>query len=370
MKERVSKDSKMRILAVVLTAAMIFAFVPSGQMSEAASKTTKKKQQLSSVTKQKESVYDQIDNLSTKIEKQKKSISKINTQVASLEKKVAVTEKELKKMQEKVDAQKSALDQRVRAMYKNGSVGYLDIILNSHSVTELVTNVDLVQRIYKADQETLDVLNKQKNQIEAKEATLKSQQAKLETKKSELKTANAEMVSSKSKLSSEYKQLKAEETKLMNQLAAIEKAKKVKNSSGGTTNLPSSYSGGKFIWPVNGTVTCEYGVQRSYEKHPGMDIGVASGTSVKAAAAGVVVLAGWNGGYGYCVIISHGSGLYTLYGHNSRVLVSVGDKVKQGTVIAKSGSTGYSTGPHVHFEVRKGGANSGYVTVNPRNYLS
>ncbi|MGN0708895.1 MAG: murein hydrolase activator EnvC family protein [Anaerovoracaceae bacterium] len=368
MKERVSKDRKIRIMAVVLAAAMIFAFVPSGQMSDAASKTAKKKKQLSSVTKQKKSVYEKIDTLDNKITKKKKSIKKINKQVSDMEDKVKITETELKKMQEKVDSQKSALDQRVRAMYKNGSVGYLDIILNSHSVTELVTNVDLVQRIYKADQETLDVLNKQKNQIEAKQATLKSQKAQLETKRTEYKTANAEMVADKKELSAEYKKLQAEENKLMNQLAAIEKAKKVKNSSGGTTKLPTNYKGGKFIWPVHGTVTCEWGTQRSYEKHPGMDIGVASGTPVKAAAAGVVIYAGWNGGYGNCVAISHGSGLITLYGHNSSILVSVGQRVSQGTVIAKSGSTGWSTGPHVHFEVRKGSMNS-YVTVNPRNYL-
>ena len=368
MKKIRSKENAARIMAVLMAFIMTFAYVPAGQMASAASKKAKTKKQLSSVTKEKETVYTKIEKLSDRIDTQKKSAQKINKKVKKLTATVNKTEEELKKMQEKVDAQKTALNARVRAMYKNGSVGYLDIILNSHSVTELVTNVDLVQRIYKSDEETLDYLKKQKTAIEAKQATLKSQQSKLNIKKAEYNKAAAEMTASKKELQKKYKELQAEENKLTAQLAAIERAGRVKNSKGKTTKLPTNYKGGKFIWPVNGTVTCEWGTQRSYERHPGMDIGVASGTPVKAAASGVVIFSGWNGGYGNCVAISHGSNLITLYGHNSSLNCSVGQKVSQGQVIAYSGSTGWSTGPHVHFEVRKGSMNN-YVTVNPRNYL-
>jgi len=144
------------------------------------------------------------------------------------------------------------------------------------------------------------------------------------------------------------------------------------DSSGGSSD--SSYyqpvsGSGRFIWPVNGVITSPFG----YRNHPifgrqilhsGIDIGVDSGTPVHAADSGVVVEAGWLGGYGYAVVIDHGNGLSTLYGHNSSLNVSAGQSVSQGQVIAYSGSTGNSTGPHVHFEVRANGD-----PVDPTGYL-
>ncbi|MGE5561006.1 MAG: peptidoglycan DD-metalloendopeptidase family protein [Chloroflexota bacterium] len=126
------------------------------------------------------------------------------------------------------------------------------------------------------------------------------------------------------------------------------------NSSG------SSSSSGVFAWPVRGTITSGFG-SRWGSIHTGIDIAVPSGTPVKAAKGGTVIEARWMNGYGYAVEIDHGGGVVTLYGHNSKLLVSVGDRVETGDVIARSGSTGRSTGPHVHFEVRKNGK-----AVNPR----
>lgn len=132
--------------------------------------------------------------------------------------------------------------------------------------------------------------------------------------------------------------------------------------SGGSSSSSGTTSGsvsGTFIWPVRGTITSGFG-SRWGSIHTGIDIGVPSGTSVKAARAGTVISAGWQNGYGYAVEIDHGNGIVTLYGHNSKLLVSKGDKVEAGDIIARSGSTGHSTGPHVHFEVRKNGK-----AVNP-----
>ncbi len=126
---------------------------------------------------------------------------------------------------------------------------------------------------------------------------------------------------------------------------------------------------GAFIWPVNGVITSPYGYRThpifgSTIYHSGMDIGVDYGTPVHAADSGVVVEAGWISGYGYAVIIDHGNGLSTLYGHNESLNVSEGQSVSQGQVIAYAGSTGNSTGPHVHFEVRSNGD-----PVDPAAYL-
>lgn len=142
----------------------------------------------------------------------------------------------------------------------------------------------------------------------------------------------------------------------------------------GASGMDDTYSGGEFLWPVPGVtrITSEYGMRNcpfhGREFHSGIDIAASSGKSVVAAADGTVVLAGYNGSYGNCVIISHGSGLFTLYGHNSSLLTTKNQKVKKGQKIAKVGSTGASTGPHLHFEVRSGG-NAHKNHVSPWKYL-
>lgn len=135
----------------------------------------------------------------------------------------------------------------------------------------------------------------------------------------------------------------------------------------GTTPRPVTASNGYFIWPVRGTITSNFGGRTlwgSYDFHLGLDIACRTGTAIKAADGGTVIKAGWQGSYGNLVAIRHDNGIVTYYGHNSAILVSVGQKVYQGQIIARAGSTGNSTGPHCHFEVRVNG-----TSVNPRNYL-
>ncbi len=133
----------------------------------------------------------------------------------------------------------------------------------------------------------------------------------------------------------------------------------------GTREKPRTASTGVYIWPVSGHITSRYGTRSGGEFHTGLDIGVSTGTTVKAADGGTVTFAGWKGNYGYLVVITHDNGAQTYYAHNSSLLVSAGDKVYQGQAIARSGATGRATGPHCHFEIRIGGK-----TVNPLNYLS
>ena len=135
----------------------------------------------------------------------------------------------------------------------------------------------------------------------------------------------------------------------------------------GTTERPRTASTGTYIWPVNGTVTSTYGCRYifgSYSFHSGLDIAAPYGTSIKAADGGKVTYAGWMSGYGYLIIITHDNGTQTYYAHCSSLVASVGDRVYQGQLIARVGSTGRSTGNHCHFEVRVNGS-----TKNPYNYL-
>ena len=135
----------------------------------------------------------------------------------------------------------------------------------------------------------------------------------------------------------------------------------------GTAPRPVTASNGYFIWPVRGTITSNFGGRNlwgSYDFHLGLDIACRSGTAIKAADGGSVIKSGWSGSYGKLVAIRHDNGYVTYYAHNSELLVSVGQKVYQGQIIARSGATGNVSGPHCHFEVRING-----TSVNPRNYL-
>lgn len=144
---------------------------------------------------------------------------------------------------------------------------------------------------------------------------------------------------------------------------------RIRQQQSGGIDTPVVHGTGVFIWPCNGPITSPFG----YRTHPifgttiyhaGIDIGVDYGTPIHAADGGTVIAAEWYGGYGNAVIIDHGNGLQSLYGHNSSLTVSVGETVSQGQIIAYAGSTGYSTGPHCHFEVRQNGE-----AVDPMGYL-
>jgi len=159
------------------------------------------------------------------------------------------------------------------------------------------------------------------------------------------------------------RELEAQSAEIAAKIQAAEAARRSGTRTAPVQAPTRTPSASGFIWPVHGIVTSGYG-WRWGRLHAGIDIAVGSGTPVVAAAGGTVVIAGWLGGYGNLVVVDHGNGTATAYGHNSAVTVGTGQFVAQGQLIAYSGSTGHSTGPHVHFEVRLGG-----VPVDPMGYL-
>jgi murein DD-endopeptidase MepM/ murein hydrolase activator NlpD len=342
--------------AAAVAAALVLTFIPAQTSSYASS--------LSSVRSKKADVYSQMNKTAAKIEKQEKSIKKLQKQIEKKEAAYQKSQKEMEAAKAKMADRKEKLGLRVRAMYKTGAVGYMDIILNSKSFSEVVSNTEMVKKIYTSDQNALDEIKVQKQELSDRQDSLKKQKSELENKQTELEKQQKEMKSEESQLKAQYSRLKAKESRMEKKLEA-------KLAAAGSSSSDSSYvSGdGSLAWPCTGTITTEFGTKRSWDPystaHTGMDIGVSYGTAIHAAASGTVIIAGSYGGYGNCVAISHGNGLVTLYGHNSSLTVSVGDKVKKGDVIAKAGSTGFSTGVHCHFEVQKNG-----TPVNPRKYLS
>ena len=187
--------------------------------------------------------------------------------------------------------------------------------------------------------------------------------SRLVASRDELAAAEREKHSTLASIQSDRSDVLAEIEDLEAQSEALAARIRAAQQQSSSSNAPVVSGSGQLSWPVSGPVTSGFGV-RWGRMHEGIDIAVGQGTPVHAAAGGTVIYAGWMEGYGNLVVIDHGNGLSTAYGHNSSLASSVGQSVAAGQVIAYSGSTGHSTGPHVHFEVRVNGA-----PVDPLGYL-
>ena len=296
-------------------------------------------------------VEQDVKEVQAKVDALTYQINKSADEIANTEKKIKAKEKEMKEREENLNA-------RLKVMYKNGSLGFVDVLLGSGSITEFVSNLEIIQKIYKNDMDVLDTLDKEHKELQAIKKQLKEKRAKLATQKDELAVEKAELDEKKEALKKEEDALKAEADRLTSEILSM-------------IDKNSQYIGGEFTWPCPAStyITSSFGnrlhpILKSWIFHTGLDIGCSSGKDILAAASGKVIMSQVYGGYGNCVMIDHGGGIVTLYGHASKLCVSKGDVVKRGQVVAKVGSTGRSTGPHLHFEVRKNGE-----YVNPMKYF-
>ena len=284
------------------------------------------------------------------------------------------------------------LERRVRDIYINGQISYLDVLFGAKDFGDFLTRMDLLKRVMIRDSELVaDVLKYQQEiqergkQLEADRrvqtdiaaAAEEAMQVKLE-KVAKQQALIDLMEGDKDVYDQQYDEMMASSAEVGRLIAqkeeerrrkaeAAERAARAGNVANGGYVVPSF--GGGMSLPVAGEITSEFGwrthpIFGSARFHSGIDIGADYGVPIHAAASGVVIEAGWIGGYGNTVMIEHGSGIVTLYGHNESLAVSVGQSVNQGDVIAYCGSTGNSTGPHCHFEVRVGGE-----PVSPWDYL-
>ncbi|SNT16071.1 Septal ring factor EnvC, activator of murein hydrolases AmiA and AmiB [Anaerovirgula multivorans] len=318
---------------------------------------------------QQKSITEQLKDLEVQIEKTENEVQKIQSDITSTQKKITDATNELVEAEDNIDDKQDVLGQRLRVMYKNGTVGYAEVLLNSRDFTELLTNLDMVKRIVDHDVELLKYLEEQKALIEDKKAQLENERNRLVSLRNNVEDKKKQLVVSRGqqqRLRQELEQDKVQLAKMLDQLnkeadALTDQLRKLQSSG--------EYVGGEMAWPVPGNtrISSPFGnrihpILKVQRMHTGIDIPAPSGTPVVAATQGTVVSSATIGSYGRTIIIDHGGGVLTLYAHNSRLLVSVGDKVSRGQKIAEIGSTGASTGPHLHFEVRKDGK---YVDPTP-----
>lgn len=322
-----------------------------------------------------------LTSLDNKIKTANQEIEKTNALKADYRRQIASKQSEIDQLKIQQQKQQSKLDERLRVMYMYGRESYTTMMFSSKDFAELIGRIKLIKSIAAADQQKLDSLKSIQADVEAKKKDLQSIQTNLEATsrqqvqaKQDLESARTEQKTLLEKNETLVAQYQAEIRKQNqiiasadNEMAAIAKAESAPIQT--TAEKTSSASSG-FKWPVSvKRITSGFGKRSSpggvgSTNHQGIDIGSSQGDPIHAAASGTVIFAGTNGGYGYCVMIDHGKGITTLYGHQSRIAVSKGQQVNQGDVIGYVGSTGHSTGPHLHFGIM---LNGNYV--NPLHYV-
>ena len=312
-----------------------------------------------------------------KILKYQKEVDELGEKMETLQKSIDESTAKLQIASQNYEEKSDMLARRLVAMYEAGDTQYLDVLLKSKSITEFISRYYIIQEVAEYDSILINEVEQEKNNIETTKQKLENEQAEIKIIKakneqttivlSNMKTLQKSYIS---KLSENEKKLQKQITEYKNDQAEIERQILLATN---VINPDIQYTGGEMLWPVaiSGTViTSDYGVrehpiQGVIKEHTGIDIGnTPTGTPVVAAADGVVTYAGWLGGYGNCVMINHGEGVVTLYGHGNKILTSVNKKVKKGETIMEVGSTGNSTGPHLHFEIRVNDEQ-----VDPQNYL-
>lgn len=319
-------------------------------------------------------VKNKITDAKSEREKLDISISALENEIYALELQITENKKNIALVTEELaDIEKSQAEyedifkERVRVMYERNDLSFLTLLFSAENFADLLKRVETVSQIVRYDKAVMKRMADTQAEIAAKKESLEEAAKVVELNQEIQKSKKAEMDASKAALSTVIANLEADANAhraALDEADAAEAALRAEikaltsGSSSSNTSSPSYDGGGKFCWPTPSTtyVTSPFGtryhpVQKRNKTHTGIDIGAGHGASIVAAEAGTVLRAGWNSGYGNYVVIDHGGGVQTLYGHCSALLVQSGQTVSRGQNIARVGSTGVSTGPHLHFEV-------------------
>ena len=345
------------------------------QLNKANKKKTEAQQQLNKVNAEREKSLATLDAFEKEFIALQNSINDINEKINETDKELKVEEEKLQAATERAEKKYEYFKERFRIVCEEGPVTYLELLFSAKNFCDFVDKIEIAKEITESDKKIFDemeairvevensrnqILELKNSQVESKNS-LVEKQSQVSAKKRE----REQFIKNLEKDAKSYQKIIDQEEQAM-QALKNRISSSLSSSSGG-----AKYVGGEFMWPSNCTIiTSHFSPRRKnpvtgvYKRHTGVDIGAAYGTPIFAANGGRVTLAGWNSGYGNCVIIDHGGGKATLYAHMSSIGVSNGQKVTKGQTIGRVGSTGNSTGPHIHFEILING-----TAVDPMQYF-
>ncbi len=347
------KIANNKIFLILIVFIMLFSSIIAIDVS--ASNLNDKVDELEDITQDANATKGQLEILADEIEVLENEIIAKQNDIDLKTEEYNASVARLEEIKLDIERSEEALNGRLRTMYKNSSIGFLDVLLSSASIEEFLSNVGLVQVIHENDVEVLEKLEENQRLVEEETAKIEEQKIALESAQAELESQEAVLIEQQSIANAELAAYEVQAEELKDEIAELQDA-------------AMEYIDGDYAWPTIGQyITSYYGdryIFGGYSFHGGIDIGEAHGNPIYAAKSGRVILASYNyGSYGHTVIIDHGGGYSTLYAHASSLLVSVGDFVSQKDMIARIGTTGQSTGPHLHFEIRVNG-----YRQNPLNY--
>lgn len=305
---------------------------------------------------------EQIIELNSKIKEIEEKISLTNEEINELDLQIDDIKSEINELENNIKNNKEQLAKRIKVINSNYSMSYIKILLNSSSISDFLNNMYIVKQIVKQDKEILTELDENKQEIEEKKSQIEKKKVEqedlkllLEKDNESLNNDKIEVEKLKAELEKEESELESEIEKIASQSVVVEDGQIISSGS----------------WPVPGysRISSPYGYRihpifNTRKMHTGIDIPGPTGTPIVSIDSGKVIFSGTQRGYGKTVMIQHDDGKVTLYAHNNELNVSVGQRVQKGQVISKMGSTGNSTGPHLHFEVRINGNH-----VNPLPYI-
>jgi peptidase, M23 family len=333
-------------------------------------------------------VYEQLHAIQIELDTATAELKQVQADRIQLDQDITKTEAELKAAQARLQSREKVFYKRVRDIYINGRLSYLDVVVGSKDFSDFANRMEMLKRILQSDMDLINTIKTEREEIASKKAKLEEDRAKvlelekvaqekqnlINQKKAERQAVLERAMNDRDTAERAYNELMASSASItaMLQQRAAERAAAAaaaSQSGGGGGGATWVQGTGQLAAPVNAPITSDFGwrihpIYGTRRLHAGTDFGVDEGTPVHAADGGVVVEAGWISGYGYTVIIDHGNGMSTLYAHNSDVAVSPGQTVSKGQVVSYSGNTGGSTGPHLHFEVRINGE-----PTDPMGYL-
>ena len=363
------------IILILILSVNVFA----STKSELQQKKQEAQEQKQEVQEQKSETMDEIKKLSDSISENESKLEDLGEELTSLSNDISKLKKELNETQKKYEAQEKLLKDRISAQYEAGETTFLDVILSSSSFSDFLSNYFLVSEILENDSDLLTSIDNQKTKIEKSKQQVEEKQKDVKTKKAEQEKMQVVLNNQKVEKQNKVSNLTEEEKKLSTQIDQYNKALQqleaaARRASRVSYTSNKKFVGGKMLWPCPSStrITSTFGGRASpggigSTNHKGIDIGASSGSAIVAALDGTVVYTGYNVARGNYVMIDHGGGIISLYQHglNGSIRVGSGQSVSKGQVIMSVGSTGYSTGPHLHFEVWENG-----TPVNPISYVT